>query len=126
MTKSCCSDTGRMPSGEAINVASLVEYAPESIVSRQLIKNDAGTITLFAFDTGQSLGADHRRPVGAGHRRPDGRHAGGRAPCCQGAGTVQNVVDDAEEQVRGGRRQEKQVAVAMAVAVPSPLLPRRQ
>lgn len=64
MAKLCCSDTGQMPSGEAVNVASLVEYAPESIVSRQLIKNDAGTITLFAFDKGQSL-SEHSAPFDA-------------------------------------------------------------
>jgi len=64
MPKSCCSNTGRMPSGEAVNVASLVEYAPESIVSRQLVKNDAGTVTLFAFDKGQSL-SEHTTPFDA-------------------------------------------------------------
>ena len=72
MTKSCCSDTGRMPSGEAVNVASLVEYAPESIVSRQLIKNDAGTITLFAFDKGQSL-SEHSAPFDAVVQVVDGQ-----------------------------------------------------
>ncbi len=64
MPKSCCSNTGQMPSGEAVNVVSLVEYAPESIVSRQLIKNDAGTVTLFAFDKGQSL-SEHTTPFDA-------------------------------------------------------------
>jgi quercetin dioxygenase-like cupin family protein len=72
MTKSCCSDSGQMPSSEAINVASLVEYAPESIVSRQLIKNDAGTITLFAFDKGQSL-SEHSAPFDAVVQIVDGQ-----------------------------------------------------
>jgi len=72
MTKSCCSDTGQMPSGEAINIASLVEYAPESIVSRQLVKNDAGTITLFAFDQGQSL-SEHTTPFDAVVQIVDGQ-----------------------------------------------------
>jgi quercetin dioxygenase-like cupin family protein len=61
-----------MPSSEAINVASLVEYAPESIVSRQLIKNDAGTITLFAFDKGQSL-SEHSAPFDAVVQIVDGQ-----------------------------------------------------
>ena len=72
MTKSCCSDTGQMPSGEAIDIASLVEYAPKSIVSRQLIKNDAGTITLFAFDQGQSL-SEHTAPFDAVVQIVDGQ-----------------------------------------------------
>jgi quercetin dioxygenase-like cupin family protein len=72
MPKSCCSDTGQMPSGEAINISSLVEYAPESIVSRQLIKNDAGTITLFAFDQGQSL-SEHTTPFDAVVQIVDGQ-----------------------------------------------------
>jgi quercetin dioxygenase-like cupin family protein len=72
MPKSCCSDTGQMPSSEAVNVANLVEYAPESIVSRQLIKNDAGTITLFAFDKGQSL-SEHSAPFDAVVQIVDGQ-----------------------------------------------------
>ena len=51
---------------------SLAEYAPESIVSRQLIKNDAGTITLFAFDKGQSL-SEHSAPFDAVVQIVDGR-----------------------------------------------------
>jgi quercetin dioxygenase-like cupin family protein len=64
MSSSCCSETGQIPSGEAVNLVSLVEYAPESIVSRQLTKNEAGTITLFAFDMGQSL-SEHSAPFDA-------------------------------------------------------------
>jgi len=64
MPKSCCSGTGQMQTGEAVHAASLAEYAPESVVSRQLIKNDAGTITLFAFDAGQSL-SEHTTPFDA-------------------------------------------------------------
>lgn len=64
MSGSCCSETNQMPSGKSINLVSLVEYAPESIVSRQLVKNEAGTITLFAFDQGQSL-SEHSAPFDA-------------------------------------------------------------
>jgi quercetin dioxygenase-like cupin family protein len=61
-----------MPPGEAIHIASLVEYAPESIVSRQLVKNEAGTITLFAFDKGQSL-SEHTAPFDAVVQIVDGQ-----------------------------------------------------
>jgi quercetin dioxygenase-like cupin family protein len=64
MPKLRSSGTGQMQTGEAVHVASLVEYAPESVVSRQLVKNDAGTITLFAFDQGQSL-SEHTTPFDA-------------------------------------------------------------
>jgi quercetin dioxygenase-like cupin family protein len=42
-------------------VASLVEYQADSIVSRVLIKQPAGSVTLFAFDAGQSL-SEHTVP----------------------------------------------------------------
>ncbi len=64
MPKSCCSGTGQMMAGEAVHAASLVEYAPESVVSRQLVRNEAGTVTLFAFDEGQSL-SEHTAPFDA-------------------------------------------------------------
>ena len=54
----------QIPAGEAIDLASLVDYASDSIVSRQLAKNDAGTLTLFAFDEGQSL-SEHTTPFDA-------------------------------------------------------------
>ena len=64
MPKSPYPHNGRLPSGQIADLASLVEYAPHSIVSRQLVKNDAGTITLFAFDQGQSL-SEHSTPFDA-------------------------------------------------------------
>ncbi len=62
----CCCEGGgvNMPSGEAVSLASLVEYAGGSIVSRELVKNDAGSITLFAFDAGQGL-SEHTAPFDA-------------------------------------------------------------
>jgi len=58
------SGKAKMPAGEAINLAGLVSYAAESIVSRTLIENRAGTITLFAFDAGQGL-SEHTAPFDA-------------------------------------------------------------
>lgn len=65
-TKECCCGGGcaNMPSGEAVSLGSLVEYADGSVVSRELLKNDAGTITLFAFDAGQGL-SEHTAPFDA-------------------------------------------------------------
>jgi quercetin dioxygenase-like cupin family protein len=35
--------------------AASVEYAQNGIISRQIVRNDAGNVTLFSFDEGQSL-----------------------------------------------------------------------
>ena len=40
---------------QATRLIELVEYQEGSIVSRMLIDKSAGTLTLFAFDKGQSL-----------------------------------------------------------------------
>ncbi len=39
----------------------LVAYQPGSVVSRTLLRNDGGTLTLFAFDAGQGL-SEHSTP----------------------------------------------------------------
>jgi quercetin dioxygenase-like cupin family protein len=42
--------TGAMPSAQAVAFADLVAYQPGAVVSRTLVKKNAGTVTLFAFD----------------------------------------------------------------------------
>jgi len=54
----------RMPANEVLDVAGMVSYAEDSIVSRTLVENTAGTITLFAFDAGQGL-SEHSAPFDA-------------------------------------------------------------
>jgi len=63
---------GTLPVGEAVDLAGLVDYAAGSIVSRTLAENDAGTVTLFAFDDGQSL-SEHTAPFDALVQILDGR-----------------------------------------------------
>ena len=41
--------------GKSQKLASLVEYAADSIVSKTILDKPVGTITLFAFDMGQKL-----------------------------------------------------------------------
>jgi quercetin dioxygenase-like cupin family protein len=50
--------------GEAHDAAGLVAYADGSIVSRTIADGDQGTVTLFAFDAGQSL-SEHTAPFDA-------------------------------------------------------------
>ncbi len=40
---------------QILNLANMVNYQEMSIVSKQIINKQAGSITLFAFDEGQSL-----------------------------------------------------------------------
>ena len=42
-------------------LADLVEYQPESVVSRVVFRNPGGTLTLFAFAEGQGL-SEHTNP----------------------------------------------------------------
>ena len=53
-----------LPAAEAFPLAQAVEYATNSVVSRTLAESDAGTLTLFAFDAGQSL-SEHTAPFDA-------------------------------------------------------------
>lgn len=49
---------------KAASMTNLVAYQDGSIVSRTIIDKDTGTVTLFAFDTGQGL-SEHTAPFDA-------------------------------------------------------------
>lgn len=49
---------------EAMRLADLIEYQKTSVVSRMLLNKKSGTVTLFAFDKGQSL-SEHTAPFDA-------------------------------------------------------------
>jgi quercetin dioxygenase-like cupin family protein len=57
-------ENGKTPTGKALDLMGMVEYAPGSIVSRTIAENEAGTLTLFAFDAGQGL-SEHSAPFDA-------------------------------------------------------------
>lgn len=50
--------------GVVLHLASLIEYTEGGVISKQLIKNPAGNITLFSFDKGEGL-SEHRAPFDA-------------------------------------------------------------
>jgi len=54
----------KIAAAKAHDLVSLADYADGSIVSRTLAENDAGTLTLFAFDAGQGL-SEHSAPFDA-------------------------------------------------------------
>jgi quercetin dioxygenase-like cupin family protein len=56
--------SGEEYKGVAIDLAESVSYADGSVVSKTLMSKKAGTLTLFAFDAGQSL-SEHTAPYDA-------------------------------------------------------------
>ena len=53
-----------MPAAAPVPPLGLAGYQEGAVVSRTLLKRDGGTITLFAFDEGQSL-SEHTAPFDA-------------------------------------------------------------
>jgi quercetin dioxygenase-like cupin family protein len=53
-----------LPPAKTVELGNIVSYQENSIVSRTLLKKKSGTITLFAFDSGQSL-SEHTVPYHA-------------------------------------------------------------
>jgi quercetin dioxygenase-like cupin family protein len=49
---------------KAIDLTSLIEYQPGSVVSRVIVKQKMGNVTLFAFDAGEGL-SEHTAPFDA-------------------------------------------------------------
>lgn len=50
--------------GVILDFAQSVEYAAGGVVSKQVMKNDVGNVTLFSFDAGQGL-SEHTAPFDA-------------------------------------------------------------
>jgi quercetin dioxygenase-like cupin family protein len=50
--------------GQVLSLADLVNYQDDAVVSRTIIKQEKGTVTLFAFDKGQGL-SEHTAPFDA-------------------------------------------------------------
>ena len=52
------------PKSQVLQIAEMVNYQEGSVVSRQITKEEAGNVTLFAFDTDQGL-SEHKAPFDA-------------------------------------------------------------
>ncbi|NLU05022.1 MAG: cupin domain-containing protein [Methanothermobacter sp.] len=50
--------------GKVIKISDLIDYQDDSVVSREIIRKETGTVTLFAFDRGQGL-SEHTAPFDA-------------------------------------------------------------
>jgi quercetin dioxygenase-like cupin family protein len=49
---------------KVLNLEEMVDYSSGGIVSKQVLKNEAGNVTLFSFDQNQGL-AEHTAPFDA-------------------------------------------------------------
>lgn len=49
---------------DIVNLLEALNYQDRSVISRVLLKNSGGTITLFAFDKGEGL-SEHKTPYDA-------------------------------------------------------------
>jgi len=49
---------------QVLKLADLVDYQNNSVVSREIVRKNTGTVTLFAFDEGQGL-SEHTAPFDA-------------------------------------------------------------
>ena len=47
-----------------LNVENLIDYQENSVVSREIIRKETGTVTIFAFDKGEGL-SEHTAPFDA-------------------------------------------------------------
>jgi quercetin dioxygenase-like cupin family protein len=54
----------KIQEGQVFDLIKLLEYGEGAIVSRTLVQNDAGTVTLFAFDMNEGL-SEHTAPFDA-------------------------------------------------------------
>ena len=50
--------------GTAIPLSATIQYQTGSVVSKEIVRKDTGTVTLFAFDQGQGL-SEHTAPFDA-------------------------------------------------------------
>ena len=50
--------------GRVLNLEEMVEYSSGGVISKQILKNQSGNITLFSFDQGQGL-TEHTAPFDA-------------------------------------------------------------
>jgi len=57
-------NSSKLPDSEAVQLHKLIDYSSNSVVSREILKNNSGTLTLFAFDSGQGL-SEHSAPFDA-------------------------------------------------------------
>jgi quercetin dioxygenase-like cupin family protein len=95
----------RIQPGQVLELAGLVGYGEGAIVSRTLVENEAGTLTLFAFESDQGL-SEHTAPFDALVQVIDGEGEftiGGKT-CRVGSGQIVLMPAGVPHAVRAERR----------------------
>ncbi len=64
MTPETPPKSSRLACGEVVKVADLVSYQTAAVVSRVVVKQPTGNVTVFAFDEGEGL-SEHTAPFDA-------------------------------------------------------------
>jgi len=93
-----------MPGAITVAPLTLAAYQDGAVVSRILLKRGGGTVTLFAFDEGQSL-SEHTAPFDAvAHVLETRRPAGKQMPekLAREEARIERAVTVAESRFRGG------------------------
>lgn len=54
----------KLEKGKVFNTNAMIDYAEGGVVSKEIIHNEAGSVTLFSFDAGQGL-SEHLAPYDA-------------------------------------------------------------
>ena len=87
------------------NLVNLTDYQQGSVVSRTLLQNDSGTLTVFSFDQGQAL-SEHTVPFNAFIQVLDGQAeiTIGGTPCTVKAGEIVLMPGGVPHQVRAVER----------------------
>ena len=57
---------------KVLKLEDLIDYQEKSVVSREIIRKDTGTVTIFAFDKGEGL-SEHTAPFDAMVQIVDGK-----------------------------------------------------
>lgn len=52
------------PKADVLNMTDMIDYSTGGVISKQVLKSEAGNITLFSFDKGQGL-SEHAAPFDA-------------------------------------------------------------
>lgn len=58
--------------GKTLKIVDLIEYQEGAVVSREIIRKETGTVTIFAFDKGEGL-SEHTAPFDAMVQVVDGK-----------------------------------------------------
>ncbi len=99
------------------NLTELTDYQQGSVVSRTLLQNESGTLTVFSFDEGQAL-SEHTVPFNAFIQVLDGQAeiTIGDKPCIVSSGEIVLMPGGVPHKVKAVKRFKKLLTMFKAKA----------